>query len=119
MDRAALGHLGKSRPLGVVECASESDFCLDSLDHASFGVVALQTVLRMHTSKLYRDVDALQRDPFVVRVEAEGNGHARRERSKQNLVGGGPFIRSAGHLRLVRQPAELMAVIVALVPEWS
>ena len=49
----------------------------------------------------------MERDPFVVRVVAEGDGHAGRERSKQNLVGGGASIRAAGQLRLVRQPAEL------------
>ena len=53
MDRAALGYLGKSLPLGVVECASQSDCSLDSFDHASFGVIALQTIFRVHSIKLY------------------------------------------------------------------
>ena len=69
MDRAALGHLGKTLPLSVGERPVNRDLYVDLVNPPVGPLVAVQAVICVDPVEFEPDVNCGQADAFMVRVQ--------------------------------------------------
>ena len=66
VHRTALGYLGKSFSLRVVERSAKGDMRLNALDESVGALVAVTTIIGMDAVELEPDVDPSELDALVV-----------------------------------------------------
>lgn len=104
MDRASLGDLGKALSLCVVEVTFDMYVTDDLLDQALFGLIAVDTVVRVDTREFVVCSDRLEREPFVFAVQRNCRAGARGQRAQEQFIRVGTRIGTACRYRLITSP---------------
>ncbi len=83
MDRASLRDLGEAFALRVIEVTLNMYIAGDLLNQALFGLVAIGTIVGMHTRELVVRGHGFERQPFVLAVQRYRGTSASGQRAQQ------------------------------------